>query len=256
MTGDSYDDIEPLLKALAVAAENGAPERDTLREEAIRRCLPLADHIARKFSGRGEAYEDLLQVARLGMVQSIDRFDVARGSRFLSFAVPTIMGEVRRYFRDNTWAVRVPRRVKETQNRLGSTIETLAQRLGRMPKARELAAELGVDRPEITQALLASNAYQSSSLDAVAPDEGENTPLALLDALGEEEPNYELVDQFLAVRPLIEELPTRERRVLVMRFFESKTQSQIAEQLGVSQMQVSRILTRTLNWLREESLRD
>ncbi|MGV9839836.1 sigma-70 family RNA polymerase sigma factor, partial [Nocardia niigatensis] len=110
MTGDSYDDIEPLLKQLAVAVETGAPDRNALREEAIDRCLPLADHIARKFSGRGEAFEDLLQVARLGLVQSIDRFDVSRGSRFLSFAVPTIMGEVRRYFRDSTWAVRVPRR--------------------------------------------------------------------------------------------------------------------------------------------------
>ncbi|MGV9664540.1 RNA polymerase sigma factor SigF [Nocardia niigatensis] len=254
MTGDSYDDIEPLLKQLAVAVETGAPDRNALREEAIDRCLPLADHIARKFSGRGEAFEDLLQVARLGLVQSIDRFDVSRGSRFLSFAVPTIMGEVRRYFRDSTWAVRVPRRVKETQVRLGVAIEALAQRLGRMPKARELAAELEVDEGELTQALLAANAYQSSSLEAACPDDGENAPLAMLDALGAEETGYEHVDQLLAVRPLIAELPDRERRVLTMRFFESMTQNQIAERLGVSQMQVSRILSKTLARLREDSL--
>ncbi|MFE5288598.1 RNA polymerase sigma factor SigF [Nocardia sp. NPDC056611] len=254
MTGDSYDDIEPLLKQLAVAVENDAPERKALREEAIDRCLPLADHIARKFSGRGEAFEDLVQVARLGLVQSIDRFDVERGSRFLSFAVPTIMGEVRRYFRDSTWAVRVPRRVKETQIRLGAAVETLAQRLGRMPKARELAAELKVDQSELTQALLAANAYQSSSLEAACPDDGENTPLAMLDALGAEETGYEYVDQYLAVGPLIAELPERERRVLTMRFFDSMTQYQIAQRLGVSQMQVSRILTKTLGRLRAEAL--
>ncbi|GAB3203913.1 RNA polymerase sigma factor SigF [Nocardia tengchongensis] len=254
MTGDSYDDIEPLLKQLAVAVECDAPERKALREEAIGRCLPLADHIARKFSGRGEAFEDLLQVARLGLVQSIDRFDADRGSRFLSFAVPTIMGEVRRYFRDSTWAVRVPRRVKETQIRLGAAIEALAQRLGRMPKARELAAELDVDQSELTQALLTSNAYQSTSLEAALPDDGENAPLAMLDALGMEEPGFEHVDGYLAVRPLIAELPERDRRVLTMRFFESMTQTQIAQRLGVSQMQVSRILSSTLGRLRAESL--
>ncbi|WP_040808791.1 RNA polymerase sigma factor SigF [Nocardia concava] len=256
MTGDSYDDIEPLLKELAIAVEKDDPSQDRLREEAIGRCLPLAEHIARKFSGRGEPYEDLLQVARVGLVVSIDRFDVTRGSRFLSFAVPTIMGEVRRYFRDGTWAVRVPRRIKEIQLRLGTTIERLAQGLGRMPTAREIAAELGVDRAEITQAMLAANAYQSSSLEAAMPDGGENAPLSLLDALGEDEPNYELVDQYLAVRPHLAELPDRERQVLVLRFFEGKTQAQIAAHLGVSQMHISRILTKTLSGLREAALKD
>ncbi|GAB0104277.1 SigB/SigF/SigG family RNA polymerase sigma factor [Nocardia sp. JMUB6875] len=256
MTGDSYDDIEPLLKELAVAVHRNDPSQDRLREEAIRRCLPLAEHIARKFSGRGEPYEDLLQVARVGLVVSIDRFDVTRGSRFLSFAVPTIMGEVRRYFRDGTWAVRVPRRIKEIQLRLGTTIEKLAQRLGRMPTAREIAAEMEVDRAEVTQAMLAANAYQSSSLEAAMPDGGENAPLSLLDALGEEEPNYELVEQYMAVRPHLQELPDREREVLVLRFFEGRTQAQIAAHLGVSQMHISRILSKTLSGLREAALRD
>ncbi|MFI6166567.1 RNA polymerase sigma factor SigF [Nocardia sp. NPDC051052] len=253
--GDSYDNIEPLFEKIAALTEDD-PRREPMREELIRRCLPLAEHIARKFAGRGENFDDLLQVARLGLVQATDRFDVTRGSSFLAFAVPTIMGEVRRHFRDNTWSVRVPRRTKEIQLSIGATVEALSQRLGRIPRAREIAAELDVDLVEVTQALIAGNAYQSSSIDAVAGDDIENAPLPLLESLGAEEPSYHLVEDYLAVRPLIEELPERERQVLIMRFFENKTQTQIADVLGVSQMHVSRILSRTLNQLREQALRD
>lgn len=133
--GDSYDNIEPLFEKVA-ALDSEDPRREALRDELIERCLPLAEHIARRFAGRGEAFDDLLQVARLGLVHATDRFDIDRGSSFLSFAVPTIMGEVRRHFRDNTWAVRVPRRVKEIQLTIGPAVEALAQRLGRIPKAR------------------------------------------------------------------------------------------------------------------------
>ncbi|AFU03104.1 SigB/SigF/SigG family RNA polymerase sigma factor [Nocardia brasiliensis] len=253
--GDSYENIEPLFEKIAALAEDD-PRREPLRAELIERCLPLAEHIARRFAGRGENFDDLLQVARLGLVQAADRFDVERGSSFLSFAVPTIMGEVRRHFRDNTWSVRVPRRTKEIQLTIGVTVEALSQRLGRMPRAREIAAELEVDVVEVTQALIAGNAYQSASIDAVAGDDVENAPLPLLESLGAEEPSYHLVEDYLAVRPLIEELPERERRVLIMRFFESKTQSQIADVLGVSQMHVSRILSKTLQQLRDDALRD
>ncbi|WP_405164934.1 RNA polymerase sigma factor SigF [Nocardia sp. NBC_01499] len=253
--GDSYDNIEPLFEKIAALREDD-PRRETMREELIGRCLPLAEHIARKFAGRGENFDDLLQVARLGLVQATDRFDVTRGSSFLAFAVPTIMGEVRRHFRDNTWSVRVPRRTKEIQLSIGSTVEALSQRLGRMPRAREIAQELEVDIVEVTQALIAGNAYQSSSIDAVAGDDIENAPLPLLESLGAEEPSFHLVEDYLAVRPLIEELPERERQVLIMRFFENKTQTEIADVLGVSQMHVSRILSRTLNQLREQALRD
>lgn len=252
---DSYDNIEPLFEKLEAIGPDDA-RRAEVREELIERCLPLAEHIARKFAGRGEIFDDLLQVARVGLVHAVDRFDVTRGSSFLSFAVPTIMGEVRRHFRDNTWSVRVPRRVKEIQLNIGPTIETLSQRLGRMPKAREIAAELDVDLVEVTQALIAGNAYQSASIDAVAGDDIENAPLPLLESLGSEEPSYRWVEDYLAVKPLIAELPERERQVLIMRFFDSMTQTQIAEVLGVSQMHVSRILARTLNWLREQALRD
>ncbi|MFI6217189.1 SigB/SigF/SigG family RNA polymerase sigma factor [Nocardia brasiliensis] len=253
--GDSYENIEPLFEKIAALAEDD-PRRESLRAELIERCLPLAEHIARRFAGRGENFDDLLQVARLGLVQAADRFDVERGSSFLSFAVPTIMGEVRRHFRDNTWSVRVPRRTKEIQLTIGVTVEALSQRLGRMPRAREIAAELEVDVVEVTQALIAGNAYQSASIDAVAGDDIENAPLPLLESLGAEEPSYHLVEDYLAVRPLIEDLPERERRVLIMRFFESKTQSQIADVLGVSQMHVSRILSKTLQQLRDDALRD
>ncbi|MBF6327809.1 RNA polymerase sigma factor SigF [Nocardia transvalensis] len=253
--GDSYDNIEPVFEELAALAPDD-PQREVVREKVIGLCMPLADHIARKFSGRGENFDDLLQVARVGLVQAVDRFDVTRGSSFLSFAVPTIMGEVRRHFRDNTWAVRVPRRTKEIQLSIGGAVDQLAQRLGRMPRAREIAEELDVDLVEVTQALIAGNSYQLSSLDAVTGDDSENTPLSLLEVLGEAEPKYDRVEEFMAVKPLIAELPERERNVLIMRFFEAKTQTQIAEALGISQMHVSRILAKTLTWLREEALRD
>ncbi|MET7771934.1 RNA polymerase sigma factor SigF [Nocardia sp. NPDC005366] len=253
--GDSYDNIEPLLEKVASLAADD-PRRAVLRDEVIERCLPLAEHIARKFAGRGEMFDDLLQVARLGLVQAVDRFDVTRGSSFLAFAVPTVMGEVRRHFRDHTWAVRVPRRTKEIQLGIGPVVEMLSQRLGRGPRAREIAAELGVDLAEVTQALIAGNAYQAASIDTVTGDDTEASALPLLDNLGVEEPSFHLIEDYLAVRPLIEALPERERRVLIMRFFESKTQSQIAESLGVSQMHISRILSGTLQSLREQVLRD
>ncbi|NEW52407.1 RNA polymerase sigma factor SigF [Nocardia cyriacigeorgica] len=252
---DSYDHIEPVLEKLA-ALPASDPRRAAMREEVIDRCLPLAEHIARKFAGRGELFEDLLQVARVGLLHAVDRFDVARGTSFLSFAVPTIMGEVRRYFRDNTWSVRVPRRVKEIQLGIGPATDKLSQQLGRMPRARELAAELDVHLAEVTQALIAGNAYHSSSIDAVAGDDAENAPLPVSESLGAEEPSYRFIEDYLAVRPFIAELPEREQQVLRLRFFESLTQHQIAERLGVSQMHVSRILSRTLDHLREQALRD
>ncbi|MFF0492682.1 RNA polymerase sigma factor SigF [Nocardia sp. NPDC004068] len=249
---DSYDDIEPWFDKLASLAATD-PHRAHLRDELIGRCLPLAEHIARRFAGRGEAFEDLLQVARVGVVLAVDRYDVTRGANFLSFAVPTVMGEVRRYFRDNTWAVRVPRRLKEIQQLIGPTTEKLAQRLGRMPTARELAAELEVEVTEITNALVAANGYRTDSIEATVED-GEDSATPLRDSIGTVEPCYELVEQAMAVRPLIDQLPERERRALILRFFEGRTQTQIAEELGVSQMHVSRILAKTLQSLKDQAL--
>lgn len=251
--GDSYDNIEPWFEKLR-ALPPGDENYDALREEVIRLCLPLADHIARKFAGRGEQFDDLDQTARVGLVLAVDRYDVSRGSSFLSFAIPTIMGEVRRHFRDHTWAVRVPRRLKEIQLRVGPATEELSQQLGRLPNARELADALEVDLVEITRALVAANGYQTNSIDEFTHDDRDNASQAITDTLGVEEPCYQLTEDAMTVRPLIAALPDEERQVLVMRFYESKTQSQIAEQLGVSQMQVSRILSRTLGLLREQAL--
>ncbi|MGX1809405.1 RNA polymerase sigma factor SigF [Nocardia sp. NPDC055321] len=252
---DSYDDIEPHFAEWAALAPED-PRRPILREDLIRRCLPLAEHIARRFAGRGENFDDLLQIARVGLLHAVDRFDPEYGSSFLAFAVPTVMGEVRRHFRDYTWSVRVPRRLKEIQQTIGPATEALAQRLGRMPRAGELAAELGVDQIEVTQALIAANSYRTSSIDSALDSETENQALSLLDALGAEEPDYTRVEDFIAVKPLIEALPESERQLLVLRFFENRTQSEIAAHLGVSQMQISRMLTRVLGRLREQALRD
>ncbi|WP_216899141.1 SigB/SigF/SigG family RNA polymerase sigma factor [Nocardia alni] len=248
---NSYDNIEPWFDKMA-GYQPQDPHREQARSEIIRLCLPLADHIARRFTGRGEGYDDLEQIARLGLVLAVDRYDVGRGSSFLSFAIPTIMGEVRRHFRDHTWAAQVPRRLKDLQMRIGPATERLAHRLGRMPNARELAKDLDTDIVEIAQATVAASAYRSTSLDDI--DEDENAPHGA--DLGVDERCYELTEEAMAVRPLIAELPSRERRVLIMRFFESKTQTQIARVLDISQMQVSRILSRTLRGLREQALPD
>lgn len=248
--GDGYDDLGPLFDELS-ALDSGDARRDAVRDRVIQRCLPLADHIARKFSGRGEPFDDLSQVARVGLMHAVDRFDPERGSPFLSFAIPTIMGEVRRHFRDNTWAMRVPRRVKEIHLRLGPTIDLLSQRLGRAPTAKEVAEELDVEFAEVTQALIAGHAYQPTSIEAGGNSENEGS---LMDTLGDVEPRYDLVEDHLAIAPLIAQLPERERKVLTMRFFESMTQSQIAAQLGISQMHVSRILAKTLARLRDQAL--
>lgn len=247
-----YDDVAVLFERLA--ATEDTDRRTELRTQLISRCIPLADHIARKFSGRGEPFDDLTQVARVGLVHAVDRFDISRGSNFLSFAVPTIMGEVRRYFRDNTWAMRVPRRVKETHLRIGSAIDALSQSLGRSPTAKEIAAELDIDPDEVTQAVIAGNAYQPSSIDAVSV--GRDTEASLLDTLGEEESQFDRVEEYVAIRPLLAGLPERERRILTMRFFESMTQTQIAARMGISQMHVSRILAKTLARLREQTSRE
>lgn len=253
--GSSYDNIEPLFVQLA-EMDATDPHRIALREEVIRRSLPLAENIARKFAGRGENLEDVLQSARVGLVLAVDRYNPDFGAPFLSFAIPTIMGEARRYFRDSTWAVRVPRRLKEIQLSISVAVDELCQRLGRMPTPTEIADELGIDRAEVVQALIARNSRRTTSLEQASQHDADYAPISTLDTLGAEDPRYRTVEDSLAVQPLIGALTASESRVLVMRFYEFQHQNQIAEHLGVSQMQVSRILARTLNSLREQALRD
>lgn len=225
-------------------------EWERTREKIVRRCMPLAEHIAHRFEGRGEAREDIAQVARLGLVNAVNRFDVECGSDFVSFAVPTIMGEVRRHFRDNSWSVKVPRRLKELHLQVGNATGEMSQRLGRAPTATELATELGLDREEVVEALIAGSGYNTLSMDTGGGGDDESPPLS--ETLGSPDTNLDRIENHEALRPLLEALPERERTVLVLRFFESLTQSQIAERVGISQMHVSRLLARTLARLRDE----
>ena len=229
--------------------EPDSPEFRRRNDRIIERCLPLADHIARRFDGRGESREDLVQVARVGLVNAVKRYDVDTGSDFVSFAVPTIMGEVRRHFRDNSWSVKVPRRLKELHLRLGAATSELSQRLGRAPTASELAAELDMNRDEVVEGLVAGSSYNTLSIDSGGG--GEDAP-AIVDTLGEADASLDQIENREALRPLLAALPERERTVLMLRFFEGLTQTQIAERVGVSQMHVSRLLAKSLARLREE----
>ncbi len=241
-----YDDVVAVFEEIRALPESD-PQRGRLRDQLVTRCLPLAEHIARRFDGRGEAHDDLVQVARLGLVNAVDRFDVERGADFVSFAVPTIMGEVRRHFRDTGWAVRVPRRLKELHLSLSRTTGEMAQRLGRAPTVRELSEELGLSPEEVSEGLVAGNAYQTVSVDTTASG---NDDLPLVETLGDLDEALVSVENNEALRPLLAALPDRERTVLLLRFFGNMTQSQIAERVGISQMHVSRLLTRTLAQLR------
>lgn len=242
-----YAELAPLFQEHA-SLDGSDPRREELRDELVTEHLPVARHIARRFSHRGESLEDLTQVATVGLINAVDRFDPARGVDFLSYAVPTIMGEVRRHFRDTGWAVRVPRRLQELHLSVSSGIASLSQELGRAPTPTELAEHLGVGKEEVYQGLDAGNAYRSSSLDELltATDD-----IPLREAMGSDDSAFDEVENREAIRPLLDELGERERQILLLRFFRAMTQTQIAEQLGISQMHVSRLLARTLTWLRD-----
>ena len=247
-TRSEYADVPEMFRQLNALPVDSL-ERERAREEIVRRCMPLAEHIAHRFDGRGEPREDIAQVARLGLVNAVNRFDVDCGSDFVSYAVPTIMGEVRRHFRDNSWAVKVPRRMKELHLQLGTATAEMSQRLGRAPTASELAAELELDRDEVVEALIAGSGYSTLSMDTGG---GADDSPPLTETLGAEAANLDRIENHEALRPLLNALPERERTVIVLRFFESLTQSQISERVGISQMHVSRVLARTLARLRDE----
>lgn len=248
---DSYDDVVEMFIVLRrMPAESHEYRRQ--RERIVGRCLPLADHVASHFARRGEGIEDLTQVARLGLMNAVNRFDPDKGPSFIGFAVPTMMGEVRRYFRDYSWGMRVPRRLRELHVQISRTTGELAQKLGRAPTAGELAQVLEVPREEIVECLVAGDAYRLDSLDAPLGADGSGKPRLVADAVGGVDPQIEHITNREAVQALVGALPQRERQVLHMRFFESMTQSQIAERIGVSQMQVSRILSSTLRCLRDQ----
>lgn len=249
-SGSEYADVGDMFRELALY-DADSPDFRNRKDKIVERCLPLADHIARRFEGRGELRDDLVQVARVGLVNAVTRFDVETGSDFVSFAVPTIMGEVRRHFRDNSWSVKVPRRLKELHLRLGVATAELSQRLGRAPTASELAAELELSRDEVVEGLVAGSSYNTLSIDGGGSSD-EDDVRSIADTLGEVDDRMDRIEDREALRPLLDDLPERERTVLVLRFFESMTQTQIAERVGISQMHVSRLLAKSLTKLRDQ----
>jgi RNA polymerase sigma-B factor len=243
-----YAHLVPKLAEYARLAGTD-PRRESLREELVTGYLPVAQHIARRFAHRGEPLDDLVQVATVGLINAVDRFEPDRGSDFFSFAVPTISGEVRRHFRDQGWSMRVPRRLKDLHVSINVAVAELSQRLGRAPRPSELAEKLDLPTNEVLEGLAAGQAYRGSSLDEILSGDQSGTTLG--DLLGEADAELERVDYQQSLQPLLAELPDRERTILMLRFFGNKTQTQIADQVGVSQMHVSRLLAQTLARMRD-----
>ncbi|WP_110241914.1 RNA polymerase sigma factor SigF [Nocardioides gilvus] len=219
------------------------------REALVHLHLPLVDHCARRFRNRGEPLEDLVQVGTIGLLKSIDRFDLERGVEFTTYATPTIIGEIKRHFRDKGWAIRVPRRLQELRMQIMSATAELSQQLGRSPTPRELSVHIGCSLDEVIEGMASANAYSTLSLDA-GSDSGDDQTPRLVDSLGVDDLELDQVEIRESLKPLLEGLDPREKRILLLRFFKNMTQSQIAAEVGISQMHVSRLLTRTLERLR------
>lgn len=229
-------------------ADNSDAERSLARDQLVRLHLSLVEHCARRFRNRGEPFEDLVQVGTIGLIKAVDRFETDRGVEFSTYATPTVIGEIKRHFRDKGWAIRVPRRLQELRMQIGGATGELTQKLGRSPTPRELAEAIGCTVEEVMEGIESSHAYATLSLDA--SDDSDDGPPAMLASLGVEDANIEHVEIRESIKPLLEGLGEREKRILLLRFFKNMTQSQIAEEIGVSQMHVSRLLTRTLAQLR------
>ncbi|WP_329213370.1 SigB/SigF/SigG family RNA polymerase sigma factor [Streptomyces sp. NBC_01485] len=226
------------------------PQRQALKDELVRLWLPMAERIAVRFRGRGEALEDLYQVAALGLVKAVDHYDPDRGRAFEAYAVPTITGEIKRHFRDHMWTLHVPRRVQDLRNRVRHAAKELSQTpAGRPPTVAEIAAYAQLSEDEVRTGAEALECFSALSLEAELPG---TDGYALEDALGDTDPGYDTVVDRVAVAPCLRALPERERTILYLRFFAGMTQSRIAEQLGISQMHVSRLLSGCFARLREE----
>jgi len=251
-TRHPHDDAPDTAADFArLAGLPAGPEADELRERLVAAWLPMAHRLARKFRNRGEPLEDLEQVAALGLFKAVDRFDPAQGGAFESFAVPTVVGELKRHFRDHTWDVHVPRRVQELRNRVRAGLRTLSEGTeGASPTVAQLAEHCGLGEDDVQLGMEALGSYKSLSLDA--PVGGNDDGYALLDRLGSAEPGFELTVRRETVKPHLRRLPERERRILYLRFFRGQTQSEIAAGLGLSQMHVSRLISRTCEQLRRE----
>jgi RNA polymerase sigma-B factor len=245
---DTSEKALPRRETLRLKFEEFAETRhEDLRSELVEAHLGLAEHLARRFTHRGEPFDDLVQVSSLGLIKSVDRFDPRRGVEFSAFATKTIVGELKRHFRDKGWAVRAPRRVQELYLDLGHAVGTLSQELQRAPTIHELAHETSASEDDVIEALEAGRAYRSASLDEAA-EPGEETLSA---RLGSEDRKFGDAEWRVVLLPHLETLPPRDRAILRHRFVEGLTQTEIAARVGISQMHVSRLLARSLAVLRE-----
>jgi RNA polymerase sigma-B factor len=235
-----------LIDAMAALPESD-PSRAALRDQAIEAWLPMTQRLARRYASRGEPYDDLLQTATVGLIKAVDRFDAERGIEFTAYAIPTILGEIKRYFRDRAWAIRVPRRLQEMRMAINDANASLSHSLGRAPTVADVAAYLDTTEEAVLEGLEGARAYSATSLSAPTSSDGS---LEVGDTLGAEDHGYELTDLRIALGPALATLTERERRIVTLRFYGNQTQIQIAEQVGVSQMHVSRLLTAALAKLR------
>jgi RNA polymerase sigma-B factor len=247
MTLDERDEVQE--RFLEYRRTGSRRLRDSLVEEHV----GLAEYLARRFADRGESFDDLRQVALVGLLKAVERFEPDRGLRFSTFATPTIVGELKRHFRDRGWALRVPRRIQELHLQLVKVVGTLSQELGRSPTPDEIARRTGTRVEDVLEAMEAGGVYRLASLDAALANE-ERTSLDLSARLGEDEPEFEGVEQREELADLLSNLPPRERRIVYLRFFDGLTQSEIATEVGISQMHVSRLLTKSLESLRSAAL--
>ncbi|WP_371749087.1 RNA polymerase sigma factor SigF [Streptomyces sp. NBC_00280] len=241
--------LSKTLFARLESLEEGTHDYSYVRNTLVELNLALVKFAASRFRSRSEPMEDIIQVGTIGLIKAIDRFELSRGVEFPTFAMPTIVGEIKRFFRDTSWSVRVPRRLQELRLDLARAGDELAQQLDRAPTVAELADRLDLSKDEVVEGMAASNAYTASSLDAQADED--DSEGALSDRIGYEDHGIEGIEYVESLKPLIAGLPPRDRQILSLRFVANMTQSEIGEELGISQMHVSRLLSRTLQRLRK-----
>ncbi|MEU9543674.1 RNA polymerase sigma factor SigF [Streptomyces mirabilis] len=251
-----HDDAPDTTEAFRrLASLPPGQQHDSLREQIVEAWLPMANRLAGRFRNRGESLEDLRQVAALGLVKAVDRYDPELGNAFESYAVPTVTGEIKRHFRDHMWTLHVPRRVQDLRNRVRFAVQELSGTIsGRGPTVAEIAEHARMSEEDVKAGLEALESFTALSLDAQVS--GSDDGYSLSDALGSADPALDVVIDREAVKPRLQALPERERTILYMRFFGDMTQSRIADELGISQMHVSRLISRCCHRLRDQVMRD
>ncbi|GAA2559761.1 hypothetical protein GCM10010435_33760 [Winogradskya consettensis] len=248
MTTVTTTEVASELTAALAAMSPDDPARESLRDRCIEAWLPMARHLARRYANRGEPLDDLVQVAVVGLIKSVDRYESDRGVEFAGFAIPTIVGEIKRHFRDRTWAIRVPRRLQELRLAISAANNALTQSMGRLPTVADIATYLNTTEEEVLEGLEGGRAYSATSLSTPV-NEGSQE---LSDTLGSEDAGFELTELRVALGPAMASLDPREQRILTMRFYGNLTQTEIADQIGISQMHVSRLITKSLAKLRTQ----